>query len=35
MAEAIASAVDRAMLVRMAEIWHRLAEEKEHPEPQP
>jgi hypothetical protein len=28
-AESIASQKDRAMLLRMAEIWHRMAEEKE------
>ena len=29
LAESVASQKDRAMLLRMAEIWHRMAEEKE------
>jgi hypothetical protein len=34
LAEAMSSPLDRATLVRMAEIWHRMAEEKERAEPQ-
>ena len=35
LAETIRSPTDRAMLIRMAQIWHRMAEEKARTEPHP
>jgi hypothetical protein len=32
-AETTPSPTDRAMLIRMAQIWHRMAEEKARTEP--
>jgi hypothetical protein len=34
LADNAAAASDRAMLIQMAQIWHRLAEEKERTEAQ-